>query len=90
MADIVLYTRMFCGFCSAARRLLKDKGVAFEEIDVTMKPALRAEMEERSGGGRTFPQIIINGRPIGGCEDLYALETSGELDRLLAESGERS
>ncbi len=88
MAEIVIYTRMFCGFCVAAKRLLKKKGMAFEEIDATMKANLRAEMVERSGGGRTFPQVLINGRGIGGCTELYALEESGELDRLITQECE--
>lgn len=87
MAEIVMYTRMFCGFCVAAKRLLKKKGVAFQEIDASLKPDKRAEMMARSGGGRTFPQILINGQAIGGCTELYALEESGDLDRLLADDG---
>lgn len=85
MAEIVIYTRMFCGFCVAAKRLLKQKGVAFEEVDATMKPDLRAEMVARSGGGQTFPQILIDGRAVGGCTELYALDETGELDRLITE-----
>jgi len=85
MAEIVIYTRMFCGFCVAAKRLLKEKNVKFDEIDATMKADLRAEMVERSGGGQTFPQILINGKGIGGCDELYELDQSGELDQLIAE-----
>ncbi|TDI62894.1 MAG: glutaredoxin 3 [Alphaproteobacteria bacterium] len=86
MARIVIYTRMFCGFCTAAKKLLDGKGVEFEEIDASMSPERRKEMAERSGGGRTFPQILINDQPIGGCNELYALDASGELDKLLAQS----
>ena len=82
MADIVIYTRQFCGFCTAALGLLRQKGVPFEHLDATMDQDLRREMTERTGG-RTFPQLIINGKPIGGCNELYALEDSGELDGLL-------
>ena len=81
---IVVYSSPFCGFCGAAKRLLKDKGAAFEEIDVLFAPERRDEMVERSGGRRTVPQIFIDGRHIGGFDDLSALERSGELDPLLA------
>ncbi len=84
MSDVVIYTRQFCGFCSAAKRLLSEKGVDFTEHDATFSPALRAEMVEKSHGGRTFPQILINGEPIGGCDDLHALEHAGKLDAMLA------
>lgn len=81
MADIVIYTRMFCGFCTAAKKLLRDRGLEFEEIDAGMDPERRAEMVERSGA-RTFPQIFIDGQHVGDCEKLYALDASGELARL--------
>ena len=81
---IVVYSSPFCGFCGAAKRLLKDKGAAFEEIDVLFAPERRDEMVERSGGRRTVPQIFIDDRHIGGFDDLSALERSGELDPLLA------
>ena len=87
MSDVVIYTRQFCGYCSAAKRLLTDKGVDFTEHDATFSPALRAEMVEKSQGGRTFPQIFINGEPIGGCDDLHALERAGKLDAMLAADG---
>ena len=83
MADIVIYTRMFCGFCTAAKALLKKRGLEFEEIDAGMDPKRRAEMVERSGA-RTFPQIFIGGKHIGDCEHLHALDASGELDRLIS------
>ena len=87
MADVVIYTRQFCGFCTAALGLLRQKGVSFEHFDATMDRALRQEMVERTGG-RTFPQIIIDGKPIGGCDELFALEESGELNALLSASNE--
>ena len=68
-----------------AKALLERKGVTFEEIDVTYEPELRAEMVERSGGRRTVPEIFINGKIIGGCDELYLLEETGELDDLLAQ-----
>ena len=83
MAKVEIYTTFFCPFCWRAKSLLKKKGVAFEEIDVDGNAALRAEMTERSGGGRTVPQIFIDGRAVGGSDELAALEASGELDRLL-------
>ena len=82
-----MYTTFFCPFCSRAKNLLKKKGIDFTEIDVDGDPALRQQMTERSGGGRTVPQIFIDGKPIGGSDELAALELSGELDRLLQETG---
>lgn len=83
MTQVTIYTRQFCGYCSAAKRLLKDKGAAYEEIDATFAPEKRREMVERSGRG-TFPQIFIGERHVGGCDDLYALDSRGDLDALLA------
>ena len=83
MAEIVIYTRQLCGFCSRAKQLLKQKGAAFTEHDATMKPDVKAEMIAKSGGARTFPQIFINGQHVGGCDDLMALERSGKLDPML-------
>ena len=86
MADerVIVYSQPFCGYCFAAKRLLKQKGAAFAEIDVMFDSARRTEMLERSGGRRTVPQIFIDGRHIGGYDDLSALDKAGELDRLLA------
>ena len=83
MVDVVVYTRQWCGFCTAAKRLLEKKGVAFLEIDATGDSAKKEEMISRSGGKRTFPQIFIGETHVGGCDDLYALESSGKLDSLL-------
>lgn len=83
MATVEIYTTFFCPFCSRAKNLLRKKGVDFTEISVDGDPALRQKMTERSGGGRTVPQIFIDGRPIGGSDELVAMENSGELDRLL-------
>ncbi len=77
-----MYTTFFCPFCMRAKRLLKNKGVEFTEIGVDGDPALRQQMTERSGE-RTVPQIFIDGKPIGGSDELVALDGSGELDRLL-------
>jgi glutaredoxin 3 len=84
VARIEMYTSPLCGFCHAAKRLLTEKDVAFAEIDVMAEPRRKAEMIERADGRRTVPQIFIDGRGIGGCDELYALERAGELDRLLA------
>jgi len=82
MAEVVMYTTMFCPFCVRAKRLLKEKRVTFEEIDVMMSAKKRAQMMEVSGG-YTVPQILIDGDPIGGCDELFALEHAGELDARL-------
>jgi glutaredoxin 3 len=82
---IEVYTTTYCPFCARAKSLLKSKGVAFDEIDVTDDDELRAKMIEMSGGRRTVPEIFINGRIIGGFEELKALNDSGKLDDLLAE-----
>jgi glutaredoxin 3 len=79
---IELYGTEYCAFCAAARMLLKKKGLAWEEIPVSGDPDARREMEAR-GGRRTVPQIFIDGQPVGGFDDLYELEKSGELDRIL-------
>ena len=86
MAKIEIYTTPICPYCMRAKALLKRKGVAFDEIDVTMIPGAREEMVNRSGGKRTVPQIFIAGEGIGGSDELYALESQGTLDRLLAAS----
>ena len=86
MAQIEIYTSRFCGFCHRAKHLLKQKGAAFEEIDVTVEPRKRAEMIDRAGGRTSVPQIFIDGRHIGGCDELHALESEGKLDPLLSAS----
>ena len=84
MADVTIYTRQFCPYCTRAVSLLKSKNVNFNEIDAGMNAEKKAEMVERSGGGRTFPQIFIGDTHIGGCDDMMALEKSGKLDALLS------
>ncbi len=83
MARVEIYTGIFCGYCAAAKRLLQQKGVEFEETDVTMKPGERAKMVERAHGGRSVPQIFIDGEHVGGCDQLYALDSAGKLDAML-------
>lgn len=84
MADVTIYTTMMCPYCHHAKKLLTQKGAEFKEIDVGMDPDLRREMMSRSGGGHTVPQIFIGETHVGGCDDLYALESKGALDPILA------
>ncbi|NML04435.1 glutaredoxin 3 [Sphingomonas sp. G-3-2-10] len=83
MAKVEIYTRAFCGYCSRAMALLDSKGADVEEYDLTMGGPKRAEMVQRSNGRNTFPQIFIDGKHIGGSDDLAALEREGKLDALL-------
>jgi glutaredoxin 3 len=83
MATVEIYTTMMCPFCHRAKALLDGKGVAYEEFDVTYDPKGRAAMTARAEGRYTVPQIFIDGRPIGGSDELAELDRSGELDRLL-------
>lgn len=85
MASVTIYTREYCGYCARAKALLASKNVDFEEKDATYSPDLRKEMIARANGGSTFPQIFINGKHVGGCDDLHALDRAGKLDPLLAE-----
>lgn len=84
MSPITIYTTAFCPYCSMAKRLLQQKGAAYTEIDVGGSQALREEMRIKAGGRHTVPQIWIGERHIGGCDDLYALDSEGGLDPLLA------
>ena len=84
MPPVTIYTTRFCPYCHAAKDLLKGKSVPFDEIDVTGDPAGRAAMVRRAGGRSTVPQIFVGDRHVGGCDDLYDLDTSGQLDPLLA------
>jgi glutaredoxin 3 len=85
VAKVEVYTTSYCPYCIRAKALLKSKGVAFEEIDVSCDAALREKMIEMSGGRRTVPEIFINGKIIGGYDELRALEDEGALDPLLSE-----
>ena len=80
--DIVIYLTGWCPYCQRARELLSAKGLAFREVNVDDDPKLREDMMERSGR-RTVPQVFIGEKHIGGCDDLFALDGSGELDRLI-------
>jgi glutaredoxin 3 len=84
MAKVEIYTSPLCGFCDAAKRLMDHKGIQFEEFDVMFKPSLKKEMVARVEGRRTVPQIFIDDTGIGGCDELHALEASGQLDAMLS------
>jgi glutaredoxin 3 len=83
MPRVEIYTKMFCPYCTRAKRLLGEKGVDYEEHDITLGGSRRDEMLSRANGRHTVPQIFIDGRHIGGSDDLAALEQAGELDPLL-------
>jgi glutaredoxin 3 len=83
MSKVTIYTTPICPYCMRAKHLLKKKGVSYEEIDVFMDADARDGMEAKSGGCRTVPQIFVGDAHIGGCDDLYALESEGKLDPLL-------
>ena len=85
MKQVEIYTSPLCGYCHAAKGLLKRKGVRFAEIDVLSDPDRKPEMIKRAGGRRTVPQIFIGDTHVGGCDELHALERAGKLDPLLAE-----
>lgn len=83
MKPVKIYTTTYCGFCSRAKDFLRNKGVAYEEIDVTADDAMRARLVELTER-RTVPQIFIGEQPIGGYTDLVKLEQDGKLNELLA------
>jgi glutaredoxin 3 len=83
VSRVTIYTTPICPYCVRAKSLLRKKGVEIEEIDVFMDNERRDEMELRANGRRSVPQIFIGETHVGGCDDLYALETKGELDPLL-------
>ena len=86
MSQVTIYTKPYCPYCVRALGLLEDKGVDFTEIEAGFDPDLRREMIQRSGGQATFPQIFIGERHIGGCDEMMALERSGQLDPLLRDA----
>jgi glutaredoxin 3 len=83
MKPVRMYTTPICPYCVRAKSLLKRKGVDVEEVDVLMDMDARQEMEAKSGGARSVPQIFIGDTHVGGCDELYALEREGKLDPLL-------
>ena len=84
MAKVEIYTKAFCPYCSRAMRLLGSKGVEPQEYDITMGGPQRQEMIQRASGRTTVPQVFIDGKHVGGSDDLAALERAGKLDALLA------
>jgi glutaredoxin 3 len=83
MSKVEIYTKAYCPYCHRAKALLNAKGVTFQEYPVDQQPELRTEMIERANGGYTVPQIFINSLHIGGCDDMMALESRQQLDKLL-------
>jgi glutaredoxin 3 len=84
MKPVEIYTSPICGFCVRAKQLLDRKGVAYTEHDVFSAPGVKKEMMSRADGRRTVPQIFIDGRGIGGCDELFELDREGKLDPMLA------
>ena len=82
MSEVIIYTTKTCPYCVKAKMLLAKKGVEYQEVDASPDD-VRDDMIQKSGGKRSVPQIFINNQHIGGCDDLYALESKGELDNLL-------
>lgn len=85
MKQVEIYTKPTCGFCHAAKRLLREKGVRFVEYDLFKNPSLRPTMISRAKGRQTVPQIFIDNVHIGGCDDLLAIARVGRLDQLLSD-----
>jgi glutaredoxin 3 len=83
MASITVYSTKWCGYCVRAKALLDSKGIPYEEVDMGDDPSFRARLQELTGGW-TVPQIVIDGRPVGGYTELWQLDKSGQLDQLLA------
>ena len=84
MARVEIYTKFGCPYCARAKALLGQKGVEYEEFEINTLPGKRDEMMERSNGRHTVPQIFIDGRHVGGSDDLAELERAGRLDPMLA------
>ena len=84
MPPITIYTKMYCPYCVAAKNLLREKQAAFEEIPVDGDAAGQRAMAKRAGGCSTVPQIFIGATHVGGCDDLYELDSAGKLDPMLA------
>jgi len=82
-AEVKIYVTTYCGYCHAAKALLEQRGVRFQEIDCTNDPETRRWLIDQTGQ-RTVPQIFIGGAHVGGCDDIHALDHAGQLDPLLA------
>ncbi|MGD0192232.1 MAG: glutaredoxin 3 [Rhizomicrobium sp.] len=85
MKPVKIYTTPICPYCVRAKSLLRKKGATVEEVDVLMDCSARQEMESKSGGRRTVPQIFVGETYVGGCDDLYELDRVGQLDVLLSD-----
>lgn len=83
MAEITIYTKPYCPYCHDAKALLKKKNVPFQEVDVARDRGAFDVMVQKAGGRVTVPQVFIDGKHIGGCDDIYALDARGGLDPLL-------
>ena len=86
-AKVEIYTRWGCGYCVSAKALLDRKGVNYTEYDVTMGGEKRAQMLAQVPGAMTLPQVLIDGKPVGGSDDIHALDRQGELDKMLGLAG---
>jgi glutaredoxin 3 len=86
--NIVIYTTAACPYCSRAKTLLDERGLAFEEISVDGDAAARAAMTARANGRYTVPQIFFGDRHVGGCDDLHDLDARGELQTVLADAAQ--
>lgn len=84
MSNVIIYTKGYCPYCHKAKALLTSKQADFKEIDIEVQPELRGEMISLAEGRSTVPQIFINDKHVGGCDDLFALEAQNKLDSLLA------
>jgi glutaredoxin 3 len=84
VASVEIYSKSWCGYCNRAKKMLEMKKVDYVDHDIEQEPGMRAEMIQRAGGRTTVPQIFIDGKHVGGCNDLFALEMDGKLDALLA------
>jgi glutaredoxin 3 len=83
MAEVIIYTTNYCPYCTKVKQLFRNKGVEFSEIDLTNDETGRLVLIEKAGGRKTVPQVFIDGKHFGGCDDLYSLDAKGELDSLL-------
>ena len=90
MPKVTIYTAALCPYCHMAKELLRAKAISFEEINVTGKTVLRAEMSTKAGGRNTVPQVWIGDKHVGGCDDLLCLERAGKLDALLSSCAQDS
>lgn len=86
MKNILIYSKTTCPYCDRAKALLKSKGSGYREVNIENNDALREEMISKAGGRKTVPQIFIGDFHVGGCDDLYALNSQGKLDELLTSS----